>query len=73
AHCLGLSTLIINLALPDLIAPEEYGASDLWLEEYIDGGNKELYGMQLSLQYSGMDFSRAARDIYVRPQPSLDT
>jgi hypothetical protein len=64
-HCQGLSTLIINLALPDLVGPQEYGPGDKWLEEYIDGGNKELYGLQLALKYSGMDFSHAAREIYV--------
>lgn len=64
AQCVGLSTIVINLALPDLKEPEEYADCDRWLEEYIDGANKELYGLQLKSLYHHKTFTQAAKDVY---------
>jgi len=65
-QCVGLSTLLINLALPDLgsHAEEDLDPRELWLSEYIKGANKELYGLQLNTSYNGSTFTKAAFDIY---------
>jgi hypothetical protein len=54
-HCAGLSTMLINLALPDLGSCEEEDIEpgEQWLIEYIKGANKELYGLQLNKGYTG--------------------
>jgi len=64
-QCVGLSTLLINLALPDLGSFEEEDCKgELWLIEYAKGANKELYGLQLNQSFNGMDFTKAAYDVY---------
>jgi hypothetical protein len=65
-QCVGLSTLLINLALPDLgsHAEEDLDPRELWLSEYVKGANKELYGLQLNKSYNGWTFTKAAFDIY---------
>ncbi|EKX32213.1 hypothetical protein GUITHDRAFT_148767 [Guillardia theta CCMP2712] len=63
-QCVGLSTMIINLALPDIEGLDEYEPQDAWLEEYMDGASKELYGLQLRESYTGKDFCQTAREVY---------
>eukprot|EP00960_Hanusia_phi_P050325 760149-Hanusia_phi.AAC.3 len=63
-QCVGLSTMIINLALPDIDGLDEYDSQDAWLEEYMDGASKELYGLQLQESYTGKDFCQTAREVY---------
>ncbi len=45
-HCVGLSSIILNLALPDLgsAAKKDIPADESWMLEYLCGANKELYG-----------------------------
>jgi len=64
ARCVGLSTLALNLALQDIPAPSEVPASEQWLHEYLEGANKELYGLQLRDTYTGLAFTAAARQVY---------
>ena len=65
-QCVGLSTLLINLALPDLGShdADDLDPREMWMNEYIKGANKELYGLQLNRSYNGWTFTKAAFNIY---------
>lgn len=64
ARCVGLSTLALNLALQDITVAGEVPESERWLLEYLEGANKELYGLQLAAEYTGLAFTAAARKVY---------
>ena len=65
-HCVGLSSILLNLALPDLgsAAKKDIPADESWMSEYLSGANKELYGLQLPNRFNKMTFSKAALAVY---------
>ena len=59
--------MVLNMGLPDLPDPTSIYSSGLlphnkvspWLEEYIKGCNKEIYGFLPGIKFRGITFSKA--------------
>mmetsp|Transcript_7239 Transcript_7239/g.8618 ORF Transcript_7239/g.8618 Transcript_7239/m.8618 type:complete len:1441 (+) Transcript_7239:158-4480(+) len=63
----GLSTLILNLCLPNIPSPDHYSSPiSPWLKEYIQGADLEVYGFPPHEKYHGKSFKEVAYDLAVQ-------
>lgn len=68
SQCIGFSTLLLNLGLPDLAEPDQVietkGNCSDWLREYVQGCGLEVYGFSPCPSFYNSTFKQVSLFVF---------